>query len=108
MKRVNDCIKEFKNGNISIKYDRETIEESKRDNVLTIASVLDRIDCYFIGETFNLSNFATGHLVYNAYSDLVYIFPWNELETLESGKTLKLYASKPNQDDRELIEREGY
>ena len=107
MLRTTDHCKEYKNGNIIIKYDRDMIAESKRDSLLTLSSVLDEIDCYFIGETYCLNNYETGHTVYNAYSDLVYIFPWRELETLASGKAVKLFARKPDETDRELIEMEG-
>ncbi len=107
MLRKTDHCKEYKNGNIVIKYDPETIKESKRDSVLTLSSVLDEIDCSFIGETYCLSNYETGHTVYNAYSDLVYVFAWSELEALEAGKAVKLYARKPDETDRELIEMEG-
>lgn len=106
MLRKTDHCKEYKNGNIIIKYDRDMIAESKRDSLLTLSSVLDEIDCSFIGETYCLNNYETGHTVYNSYSDLVYIFAWSELETLEAGKTVKLFARKPDETDRELIEME--
>lgn len=108
MLRTTDHCKEYKNGNIIIKYDRDMIAKSKRDSLLTLSSVLDEIDCSFIGETYCLSNYETGHTVYNAYSDLVYIFAWSELEKLKQGKTVKLYARKPNKTDREILESEGY
>lgn len=107
MLRITDHCKEYKNGNIIIKYDREMIAESKRDSVLTLSSVLSEIDCCFIGETYCLNNYETGHTVYNAYSDLVYVFAWSELEALEAGKAVKLFARKPDETDRELIEMEG-
>lgn len=107
MLRKTDHCKEYKNGNIIIRYDRDMIAESKRDSLLTLSSVLDEIDCSFIGETYCLSNYETGHTVYNAYSDLVYVFAWSELETLEAGKAVKLFARKPDETDRELIEMEG-
>ena len=107
MLRTTDHCKEYKNGNIIIKYDRDMIAESKHDSLLTLSSVLDEIDCSFIGETYCLSNYETGHTVYNAYSDLVYVFAWSELETLEAGKAVKLFARKPDEADRELIEMEG-
>ena len=100
-------IKEYKNGNITIKYYKDGIRESKRDSLLTLSSLLDMIDCYFIGETYCLSNYETGHTIYNAYSDLVYIFPWRVLETLAAGKVIKLFARKPDETDRDLIEMEG-
>ncbi len=107
MLRTTDHCKEYKNGNIIIRYDRDMIVESKRDSILTLSSVLDEIDCSFIGETYCLNNYETGHTVYNAYSDLVYVFAWSELETLEAGKAVKLFARKPDEADRELIEMEG-
>ena len=107
MLRKTDHCKEYKNGNIIIKYDRDMIAESKRDSLLTLSSVLDEIDCSFIGETYCLNNYETGHTVYNSYSDLVYIFAWSELEALEAGKAVKLFARKPDEADRELIEMEG-
>ena len=107
MLRTTDHCKEYKNGNIIIKYDRDMIAESKRDSILTLSSLLDMIDCYFIGETYCLGNYETGHTVYNVYSDLVYVFAWSELEALEAGKAVRLFARKPDETDRELIEREG-
>lgn len=107
MLRKTDHCKEYKNGNIIIKYDRDMIAESKRDSLLTLSSVLDEIDCSFIGETYCLNNYETGHTVYNSYSDLVYIFAWSEFEALEAGKAVKLFARKPDETDRELIEMEG-
>lgn len=107
MLRKTDYCKEYKNGNIIIKYDRDMIAESKRDSLLTLSSVLDEIDCSFIGETYCLNNYETGHTVYNSYSDMVYIFAWSELEALEAGKAVKLFARKPDETDRELIEMEG-
>ena len=106
MRRITDHCKEYLNGNLLIKYDKDAIEESKKDSLLTIASVLEEIDCYFIGETYCLGNYETGHTIYNAYSDLCYVFAWRDLETLEAGKTVKLYARKPDEWEREWIERE--
>ena len=101
-------IKEYKNGNITIKYYKDGIRESKRDSLLTLSSLLDIIDCYFIGEAYCLGNYAMGHTIYNCHSDLCYIFAWNDIETLEQGKTLKLYARKPNETDKEILEKEGF
>ena len=108
MLRKSDYCKEYKNGNITVKYDRDKIQESKKDNVLTISDVLSWIDCYFIGETYCLSNYETGHTIYNCYSDLIYVFPWRYLEDLENGKTIRLYARRPDETDRKILETEGY
>jgi len=101
-------IKEYKNGNIAIKLYLDNIEEFEKDEVLEISELFSQLDCYFIGESYCLSNYAMGHTVYNIYSDLVYIFPWPALEDLKAGKTIKLYASKPDEIDREWIKREGF
>lgn len=108
MLRSTDNCREYKNGNITIKYDPETIAAAKRDPVLIVSDVLSQIDCYFFGETYCLSNFETGHSVYNCYSDVVYIFPWRLLEDLQNGKTIKIYARRPDECDRELLKEENY
>ena len=106
---INDgTIREYKNGNITVKYTSDGIKDSKRDNVLTISELLSWFDCSFIGDTYCLNNYETGHTVYNYYSDLIYVFPWKALQELEQGKTIRLYARKPNQWDREQIEQEEY
>lgn len=107
MLRTTDYCKEYKNGNITIKFDSELIELAKRDSVSALASALETIDCEFIGETFCLSNYETGHLIHNCYSDLVYIFAWSDLEKLQQGKTVKIFARIPDESDRELIGMEG-
>lgn len=103
-----DYVKEYKNGNIVIKYDSELIELAKKEPLFAIETALEGNDCYFIGETYCLGNYETGHTIYNAYSDLVYVFLWSELEELERGKTIRLYARKPNETDREILEKEGF
>lgn len=108
MLRYTDHCKEFRNGNINIKYDSDTTKEAANDEILTISTVLSEIDCYFIGETYCLSNFETGHTIYNCYSDMVYIFPWRYLEKLKQGATVKLYARKPEEADREILETESF
>lgn len=107
MLRKTDFIKEFKNGNLNIKLNRDAIEEMKRDEILFISEALSWLDCYFIGETYCLSNYECGHTIYNLFSDLVYIFPWSYLEDLKKGKSVKLYAHKPDATDRELIKKGG-
>lgn len=109
MKRIcsNGMCKEYKNGNITIKFDRETVEDARKNPILTLSSVLNDFDCYFIGESYCLSNFAMGHTIYNAYSDLIYIFDWNLLAMLKNGEVVKLYAREPDETDREIMEREG-
>ncbi len=100
------CI-QFKNGNLSIHVEKEDLEDYLKDQVFFLSDLLWHMNCEFIGETFCLSNWETGHLIYNSYMDCCYIFPWRELETLADGKTVKLYARKPTEDELELIEKEN-
>lgn len=108
MLRKTEYCTEYKNGNLTIKYDADKIADALRDPILTISSVLEWVDCYFIGESYCLSNFETGHTIYNLYSDVIYIFPWCFLEDLEAGKTIRLYARQPDENDRETLTGEGY
>ena len=107
MKRTTEYIKEFNNGNLNIKLDKPAIETiSKRGyDVYFLTDLFSWLDTYFIGETYCISNYETGHTLYNLYSDLVYVFPWSCLETLKQGKTVKLYAHKPDSWEREEINR---
>ena len=106
MLRSTDYCKEYKNGNITIRFDKDAIQEMKKDEILFLSDALYWLDCYFIGETFCISNFETGHSIYNYYSDLLYIFQWREMENLMQGKTVRLYGYKPSKDDREWIDQE--
>lgn len=108
MRRRHENIKEFKNGNLNIKFTPNDIQDAQKDELLTLVSVLDNVDCYFIGDTYCLSNFETGHTIYNAYSDLVYVFPWSCLDELKQEKTVKLYARTPDGTDRETIYNDFY
>ena len=111
MKREHENIKEFQNGNINFRFTPEQIAELKTGKISAvevISWILDEIDSYFIGEQYCLSNYTTGATIYNAYSDLCYIIDFSDIETvLMSGRYLKLYARKPDETDREIIEREG-
>lgn len=110
MKRVHENIREFQNGNINFRFTPEQIAELKTGKISAvevISWILDEIDCYFIGEQYCLGNYATGATIYNAYFDLCYIIDFSDVETvLMSGRYLKLYARKPDENDRETIEKE--
>lgn len=112
MKRQHDNIKEFGNGNINIRFSPEQIAELKTGKISVVEVLswtLEEIDCYFIGESYCLSNFTTGATIYNAYSDLCYTIAFSDVESvMMSGRWLKLYARKPDDTDREILEREGF
>lgn len=97
---------QFKNGNINVKIEKEDLEDFKKDQVFFLSDLLWWMNCEFIGETFCLGNFKTGHLIYNSYMDCCYIFAWSDLVKLAEGKSVKLYAREVTDEDRELIERE--
>jgi len=101
----------FKNGNLNIRFSPEEIADIKSGKFSApevLGWKLSSFDSYFIGETYCLSNFATGHTVYNAYNDCIYIVNWADVDSvLMAGKTLKLYARTPDESDREIIESEG-
>ena len=97
---------QFKNGNINVKIEKEDLEDFNKDQVFFLSDLLWYMNCEFIGETFCLSNFETGHLIYNSYMDCCYIFAWSDLDKLAEGKSVKLYAREVTDEDRELIERE--
>lgn len=99
----NGIIKEYKNGNITLKIPKNEMIYFLKDPVCYIDNTFCELDCYFIGETFCLSNYETGHVIYNNYSDKIYVFPWRYIETLKEGKTIKLYAKTPDSDDRQYI-----
>ena len=99
---------QFRNGNINLRIEKEDLEDFKKDQVFFLSDLLWWMNCDFIGETFCLNNFETGHLIYNSYMDCCYIFAWSDLEQLTKGKTVKLFAKEVTEDDRELIERELY
>ena len=106
MLRDTGACKEFKNGNINIRIPAADLDDFNRDELLVLSDILFWLDCDFIGNTFNLSNYETGNLIYNSYSDCVYIFPWSYLDALHAGRTVKLYARRPDRTDREIIETE--
>ena len=76
MKRTHENIKEFKNGNLSIRFSKEDLESITVGHVSPIEVLvwqLSELDCYLIGDEFCLGYDAMGCMIYNSYSDLVYI-----------------------------------
>lgn len=104
--------KVFKNGNINYRFSREEREEithgyTYADEVF--AYEMDYADLEIIGDEYTLGNFETARTLYNPKTEKVYILLLGELlEAVSSGKTIKLHASTPNEDQREEIEKEGF
>lgn len=106
MKRENKNCKLFKNGNLNIKIQKNEMDEFNSDRILFLDDLLFWMDCNFIGETYCLSNYETGHTIYNNYMDCCYVFSWNNLDDLGNGKTIKLYAHPVEDWEREIIDTE--
>lgn len=98
--------RQFKNGNINLRIPKEDLEDFKKDQVLYLSELLSWNNCEFIGETYCLNNFETGHTIYNWYTDRCYIFAWSDLEKLAEGKSVKLYARVPVEYEREWLKNE--
>lgn len=95
--------KEFKNGNINITFTGDN--DGSISDIELLNDALFWKDCYFIGEQYCLSNYDMGVTVYNCRRDLVYILSFSALDAAyNNNKTLKLYASVPDETDRELID----
>lgn len=101
MYRKNDSIIEFKNHNINIKLDWYYKDLFNDDNWGTLNAILTKLDCYIIGEPFSIGNFDAGYMVYNLHSDMCYTLSGQKMADFKEGKSVKLYAYKPNTDDRE-------
>lgn len=98
---------QFRNGNLNLKISKEDLEDFNKDQVLFLSDLLFWLDCEFVGETFCLNNFETGHIIYNSYMDCWYIFNWSELDILANGYTLKLEANEMNKGIREIVDKEN-
>lgn len=101
----------FKNGNLSIRFSPDEIADIKAGKYSAIELLngkLGRFDTCFIGEQYCLSNYTTGCTLYSYYVDKVFVLDFSDIDNvLMEGDTLKLYARKPEDEDREQIEREG-
>ena len=102
--------KNFKNGNIHVRFEREEVEYLKNrigDDIMILGSELQNVDAVLVGDEFCISNYEMGAMIYSFYSDLVYIINFNDVDNiLRKGKTLILYGREPDEDDREDIKRE--
>ena len=111
MKREHENIKEFKNGNLSIRFSSGHMDKLKKSvSAIEILSwTLEELDCYFVGEEFCLSNYTTGVNIYNVYSNLIYTLAFSDiLSVLAKNHWLKLYARKPDEYEREIIKESLY
>lgn len=98
---------QFRNGNLSLRISKEDLKDFNKDQVLFLSDLLSWLDCEFVGETFCLNNFETGHIIYNNYMDCWYIFNWSDLDALALGRAVKLIAREMDDDIRDLVSKEA-
>ncbi len=100
----------FRNGNMNLRFTQDEINQIKSGRVSDIevlSWILDELDCEFLGDEFCLSNYEMGCLIYSHYFDKTYLLRFTDIENvLMKGNALKLYAREPDENDRELLERE--
>ena len=98
---------QFRNGNLNLRIEKEDLEEFNQDQVFFVSDLLWHMSCAFIGDDFCLGNSIMAHTIYNYYMDCCYVFLWSDLEILAKGKTVKLHAYRPDENEREIIEKEN-
>lgn len=91
-------VKEFKHGNIHVKYEKDEIIPAEQDSILVnVLNELDMIDTYMISEYwYCLSNYHCGIDLYNIRLDLIYTITSIDIEILKAGKMVVLAARKPD------------
>ncbi len=98
-------VREFKHGNIHIKYEPDEIIPVKNDSILVnVLNELDMIDTYIISEYwYSLSNYHCGIDLYNIRIDCIYTLTIMDIEILKDGKMVVLAARKPTKWERITI-----
>ena len=100
-------IREFENGNLNIRLEPETIKEPDfcaAYGVEKLQWILDSLDCYFFDEGC-AGNDEMYMKIYNFNADRVYtiLLSRDIDEKFLKGKTVKLYAHKPDEEERVQI-----
>ena len=100
-------ITEHDDYSLELQFSGDAIAEVKENEFYHFTELLWLLDCYAFGEAFSLGNFATGHKIYNVYSDKLYIYTDADLQELAKGNLITLEASEPTEEDREEWEKWG-
>ena len=100
----------FRNGNMNIRFTSDEIaavKSGRYSDIELLSWILSELDCEFLGDEFCLSNYEMGCLIYSHYFDKTYLLRFTDIENvLMKGKSLKLYGKDPNEDEREMIDKE--
>ena len=105
----------FKNGNIHIKFNKDTLERINdkthypyNDDMLELSESLFNVDCYLLGN----QDFLCDHCfttVYNCHDDKYYTLDFDDVEkVLLKGKTLILYARKGDETEKAYAAVKGF
>lgn len=108
MRRENDCIKEFKNGNIRVKFSPDIlsdIKSGKSSDIENLLWIFDSLDIYCASAEYCLSNYDMAFTAYNVNYDCAYVVPFSALDTLKSGKSVTFYAYNPDAEECKEIEK---
>ena len=96
-------VKRFKNGNFNVKM--EESDFNRESTLVNLIWALQEKDCNIFGEEYCMDNTEMAIDMYCYYTDMIVRIPYRVLNDLESGKTVKLYAHKPNEYEVKEIER---
>lgn len=93
-------VKKFKNGNYNVKMEKDDFNQES--TLVNLLWALGDHDCQLFGDEYCLGN-AVGMAVdlYDCYTDKLVRIPYFVLDELETGKTVKLYARKLDEFNRE-------
>jgi hypothetical protein len=102
----------FKNGNCNIRFSPDDIADIKSGKLSDIEILffkMEKLDLYFFGEQFCISNFTMGILIYSAYSGKLFLLDYSDIDKyLLTGKTLKLKAFRPDADQQKIIDEGNF
>lgn len=103
---MNDLlVREYKNGNITLKYNCNTENIDIMDCIVDIINTVDWIDTYDISGLTYYGNDCMAMTLYNIRLDKTYLLnTWIIATKLLKGYTIRLYARTPDASDKELID----
>lgn len=112
--RLDNAIR-FKNGNIHIKFDKDTLERISdnkhypyNDGMFELSESLFDVDSYLLGNQ-DFIGYKCFTTVYNCHDDKYYTLDLDDVENvLLKGKTLILYARKGDEFDKAYAATKGF
>ena len=101
-------IREFKNGNIHLKFDSDELRTAIEcddfyKNYELAGALLDSVDCNYIADFYSLGNSNQAIDIYNVRTGLLFTMLDDDFIDLQFGKTVKLIARKPTEEQQEIL-----